>query len=366
MSNRNLTVDIAKGLGIIFVVFGHNWIVKDQPGELFRIIFSFHIPLFFFMSGLFLKDSDSLKKNIIRRADTLLKPYWVVLSVIGLLKVFSPFPTSIVKISLVQYFLGMLYATGPTIEGVALWFLPHLFLSSIVAMICIRITARFPDWNSWICLILSLFIMIGISFIRLFWQIDTHSLGYLDQMFSTTHQLPGLPLSLDLVLLSSGFILLGFVFRKKVESMTFNFPIFSIALLLFSMCHIMFDETIDLNMRIYSHPFISSLQAILGIYIILAASAGLQNYKIIQRPLVYVGSGSLFILIFHTFIQEKVFLMLFQLSHRAYLSAVVSFGMAILGPLGILKLVQNQSLLAALLLPYKSRLQPVKSSPKLD
>ncbi|MEO7862090.1 MAG: acyltransferase family protein [Nitrospirales bacterium] len=57
---RNKTVDIAKGLGILLVVFGHNWIVLHEKGELFRVIFSFHVPLFFFLSGIFFKETTSL------------------------------------------------------------------------------------------------------------------------------------------------------------------------------------------------------------------------------------------------------------------------------------------------------------------
>jgi polysaccharide biosynthesis protein PslL len=138
MNHRNLTVDIAKGIGIILVVFGHNWIVKHESGELFRIIFSFHVPLFFFMSGFFIKPSDGLKKFIFRRADTLLKPYLTILLLIGVLKIFNPF--SVEKIPFWKYLLGVLYASGPTIEGVALWFLPHLFVASIAAMTVLHLT----------------------------------------------------------------------------------------------------------------------------------------------------------------------------------------------------------------------------------
>jgi fucose 4-O-acetylase-like acetyltransferase len=59
-------VDMVKGAGILLVVFGHAWRGINEPGlipdpELFRavdrVIYTFHMPLFFFMSGLFLMGS---------------------------------------------------------------------------------------------------------------------------------------------------------------------------------------------------------------------------------------------------------------------------------------------------------------------
>lgn len=52
--SRVLGIDIARGLGIAAVVLGHNWIVLHEKGELFRVIYSFHLPLFFFFLAYFL------------------------------------------------------------------------------------------------------------------------------------------------------------------------------------------------------------------------------------------------------------------------------------------------------------------------
>ena len=52
-TNRNITWDIAKGLGILFVVAGHAF-----PGRISDFVNLFHIPLFFFVSGLVFKFKD--------------------------------------------------------------------------------------------------------------------------------------------------------------------------------------------------------------------------------------------------------------------------------------------------------------------
>ncbi len=89
MENRTNWVDYAKAIGIILVVYGHvarglyqaNF---DFPPETFKlidsIIYSFHMPLFFFLSGLFFYNSFSKRggKNLIfSKIDTIFYPYMV-------------------------------------------------------------------------------------------------------------------------------------------------------------------------------------------------------------------------------------------------------------------------------------------------
>lgn len=86
---RSSWVDAAKGIGIILVVYGHvarglesAGIIPDSTG--FRlvdsVIYSFHMPLFFFLSGIFL--SSSLERKgfrglVLGKAETLIYPYVV-------------------------------------------------------------------------------------------------------------------------------------------------------------------------------------------------------------------------------------------------------------------------------------------------
>ncbi|MDR5790074.1 acyltransferase family protein [Caballeronia sp. LP003] len=48
MDLRNRTIDAARGIGIVLVVLGH---AIGLPEWLFRVIYSCHMPLFFFLSG---------------------------------------------------------------------------------------------------------------------------------------------------------------------------------------------------------------------------------------------------------------------------------------------------------------------------
>ena len=96
---RNLWVDYAKGIGIVLVVYGHvargvfnaGLVVDKQTYELIdSVIYSFHMPLFFFLSGLFFIQTLQKYKavGLVRnKLATVIYPY-VVWSVIqGLFEV---------------------------------------------------------------------------------------------------------------------------------------------------------------------------------------------------------------------------------------------------------------------------------------
>ncbi len=76
-------VDVAKGLGIILVSFGHLrngdgqsvWLPALNP--LISAIYLFHMPLFFFLAGITFSGRGSFAEFIKRKAKTLLVPYFV-------------------------------------------------------------------------------------------------------------------------------------------------------------------------------------------------------------------------------------------------------------------------------------------------
>lgn len=122
-SHRIEYLDIAKGIGMILVYIGHCRIPGDNP--LFQWIYSFHMPLFFFISGLLFKRRDFsliLQNKVIG----LLIPY-VLFSIVNyLIDLF----THVYQIS----FIGvLLYGWGLN----PMWFIPILFAIEIIhGIIC--------------------------------------------------------------------------------------------------------------------------------------------------------------------------------------------------------------------------------------
>ncbi|MCK6584746.1 MAG: acyltransferase family protein, partial [Anaerolineales bacterium] len=66
-------IDIAKGIGIILVVMGHNDFALISPFT-HKLIYSFHMPMFFFMSGMFFKPDLPFGEHVRHRFNRVLKP----------------------------------------------------------------------------------------------------------------------------------------------------------------------------------------------------------------------------------------------------------------------------------------------------
>lgn len=82
MSDRIAWIDSAKAIGILLVVWGH---ALPSVGVLPAVIWTFHMPLFFFLSGLTARAGSTLNTAAIRRSATsLLIPYFVfsILSIV--------------------------------------------------------------------------------------------------------------------------------------------------------------------------------------------------------------------------------------------------------------------------------------------
>lgn len=96
---RSTWVDYAKGIGILLVVYGHvaRGLVSagiKLPADLYTlvdsVIYTFHMPLFFFLSGLFFFDSLARRGRgqlILTKIDTIVYPYLLWSLIQGLIEV---------------------------------------------------------------------------------------------------------------------------------------------------------------------------------------------------------------------------------------------------------------------------------------
>lgn len=159
--------------------------------------------------------------------------------------------------------------------------------------------------------------------------------------------------------ISTAFILAGFLFRTQVASMHFSALGFLVSAVAFISLHGYFDEAMDLNLRSYGNPLVSTLQAALGIYLVLSGSSLLQRYAVVRRPLTYIGAGSLVILVFHGVAQGRAFLVLSRFSQNDYLVGAASLAAGVLLPLLVLEIAKRQRYLAALLLPLPRKPGPL-------
>ncbi len=155
-SKRIEWIDICKALGIIIVVMGHLTIPKS-----FDIwIHSFHMPLFFILSGLCFNEikHSNIIKFITNRFKTLIIPY-IIFSIllyyiwVLILFVFSNGTTN----GSCELFKCMLNpSTLTTCYGAVNWFLPSLFLIELIFIVIGKLTKYNKKITILIMIIISL------------------------------------------------------------------------------------------------------------------------------------------------------------------------------------------------------------------
>ncbi|UYY57099.1 acyltransferase family protein [Sphingomonas sp. S2-65] len=128
--NRVEWIDALRGVGIIFVVAGH---VFSAPAA-HHVIFLFHMPLFFFLSG-FLFRPEPFRVLAKKRVRSLLIPYVAFLLLVTALDLVAFKFDNIHTLPLHPYsrFFGSLAFGGSLLtgsQGVA-WFVPCLFLTTL-------------------------------------------------------------------------------------------------------------------------------------------------------------------------------------------------------------------------------------------
>ena len=131
IQERKKYIDILKGIGIFYVILGH----VTHTSFLFRYIYSFHMPLFFFISGMLFVPSKHVSTSgyIKKKANSLLIPY-IFFYLVSLLywyfveyRIFGRDGDTTFLNELYRIFHG----TGSIAAG-TLWFLPCLFCVEVL------------------------------------------------------------------------------------------------------------------------------------------------------------------------------------------------------------------------------------------
>ena len=193
-------MDMLRGYGIFLVFLGHASLTNATVE---KYIFSFHMPLFFFVSGIFCKEGDIsgsfrafLKKKLMTRMvpyvsfGTLTYCIWVFSQSLkrqGVLQSSQAFSDSLYK-----PLLGMLYGNGINDwlpHNTLLWFLACLFITEIIFFVVVSIAKT----RSAVVIALVLFSL----------------LGYADSVYSPVR----LPFSVDVALTAVVFYGLGYLLK---------------------------------------------------------------------------------------------------------------------------------------------------------
>lgn len=188
--NRIEYIDIAKAIGIILVIVGH---VVSSDTTTKRIIYAFHMPLFFMLSGMLLNVEESYdlgnwKAFTTKKAKALLLPYIVWALVYSSL--------SFKHIALILYGTreALIFAESLT----SLWFLPVMYLGFILAELVLQFSIIIHKQRSMIVVIFGTLLFSIIGF------------------FIPHHIKYGNPWGIDVSFIAAVFLLLGMIVKKWI------------------------------------------------------------------------------------------------------------------------------------------------------
>ena len=266
MKNRISYFDIAKGIGIILVMFAH----VTLP-----FIYSFHVPLFFFLSGYFfsLKKYDNFKEFLFSKFKRLLTPY-IFFSIFNYLfyLVFNQYANTSLE-SPIKPFLGIFLGVRVGEWGLgiaALWFIQALFICEIAMYFLIKIT---KDNIKWLLFSLCIFTLLGCLYnmfigVRLIWSIDVAIMSIL--------------------FLGLGYIIKRINFINKIDS-----HILLIIFLCINLFMGLSNSKVNMYWGKYGNYLMFYMAAISGILVVLIISRKINKSRILefigQNTIIYLG-----------------------------------------------------------------------------
>ncbi len=284
--DKNNYISIAKAIGIILMVVGH----AGCPDYICRYIYMFHMPLFFFCSGYFLKQPCMVKHVqtfVLHRIYGLYFPYvkWSVLfllfhNVFYEIGFYSSEDTH--HYTLYEFGCKLLHVVTSMNGHEQLldpfWFLKQLFLSSLIAYIVLYMLRKWVLWKR----------LAFMSIVALLLSI----------VFKYYHL--GLPIIWDLsiVFLSVFFFLMGHIYRNMEKTeyykwYTIVFPATLLAVMVW-----LYDDSLDMLWYDCKSVLLYVSFAPMGILLTFCLSYYLEK-KSVRWSLYYIGNHTMPILVLH-------------------------------------------------------------------
>src|SRR3989338_1252912 len=237
-------IDIARGVGVLSIIFSHTGYFP-LSAYLTPIIHTFMIPVFLFIGGYLFQPGANFRSFAQNKIKKLLGAYLIFFLISSVIWFFirKGYSSSILDIPYQTLLTGFLLGKGTIVNG-PLWFLTAYFSSLILVR-------SFYYW--WERRHLVNKVLLSIFFISLFLILKKES------VFT--------PFSSDLVILFSGYLLLGrllYIYRKRLFTVGFLF----LGIIIFILGVFINGET-NINFRTIHNPFLFITNSLSGSFLVL-------------------------------------------------------------------------------------------------
>lgn len=332
MKQRIQWLDNLRAIAIFFVVLGHT---VGLPEPVYKLIFSFHMPIFFWISGVFVKEKireETLFEFVRKRWRKRLIPYasFSVLSYMAWFFLFRHFGTqAALKIDPVRPLIGMFYGNGINnwlVYNTVLWFFLCLFVSEILFFFIIKMPSR-----AYIIVALVAFSIIG----------------YLDTYYNPPDGFR-LPWNIDIALTTVVFYGVGFLSKRYVSGYSKSGPsqwvIMFAALVLYGVFSIL-NNKVALVAGVYGNYLYFYIAAFSGIFFWMHLSILIPSIKLLLK----IGKNTLTIFALHllvfpflTAVQVYIFKIPASLKHESVLLSLTYAVISILILLPVSELITKR------------------------
>lgn len=263
-------IDFIKGIAIMLVVFGH---IPHKENNHFVIwIYSFHIPLFFILSGYLIsyrKNNYSFKKLF----NTLIYPYFTL----SFLSISFSFILSIIAN---KKFIDLPIAIQKTIflDGYStLWFLPSLFLAETI----FHLVKKFFSKKEFIFYIIILVLTSYFSDV-----IDFRNYSFLNVF--------------NRALIGSIFIYIGYLLEKVIFKKHYLLNVLSLFFIFLNLFICNLNGNVDLHFSIINNPILYYLFSITTSFSILYLCKNIyEKFSLNLKLTQYIGNNSMIIMATH-------------------------------------------------------------------
>lgn len=274
MTKRNESIDFLKGIAIFSVVLAHCWLLDR---EIFHFIYSFHMPLFFCISGYLFSAKKKYKDFLVGKIKNLIIPY-ILFFVFSFIVSVTIFEKDITLLNGLKYLI-LGGKNCARVHNWALWYLQLFFIASNVFYFIAKIKYTFIRFA----------VMVGLFIVSLPVQ------QYCNQTFENEY----VPFAFNALCPALFFMLVAFEFKRikeklapklknkfmRVATPIISFGLFAIGILLAA-------GNSDEIIRLKSYTFLIYSLFILQFIVLICQNC---NNKLI----VYMGKNSLMILGLH-------------------------------------------------------------------
>lgn len=300
MAERLKWIDKAKGIGIILVILGHITI----PNELKILLYSFHMPLFFFLAGYVYKynDSESFKNYLIKKAKTLLIPAYFF----TIINIFWNFINSILSnnnynVNIPKKILGIVIQMRGFEFSTDGWFLICMFTSQIIMYFIVR---RFKS-NKQLIIIATLLSILGWVYCK--------NIGIV------------MPWAIEVSLNATAFLIIGYVLKININKCKNIFS--NKMLLLYGLVNVIstflnyniFNTMLDMHANNYGNYILYIMAAFSGICFTVTLCKNIINLKYLEC----IGKNSLIYYCLHFSVINSINLFNINISNATWISNLV-------------------------------------------